>query len=249
MIKSIFSFSVLLFFFTICNAQIFKIKALDGTNHKVRFEHELGDQKLFITSLKDTIIIDDFIGLSEDISVLKESFLSIRYFIRTGSDQSREMLLLLCVNNNKLSQALYIVSLSTYDLVSVFNKKTDSLKLFDEHANYEVKINLIGSDKEHYKMNINVHDQSESKKNPKTNHSYDKLVILSFDSNQGIFYNARKDFSKYFTVWDPKFPRTTKQYIMGTFPTIELDKTNYYYIHSEWYEEGYGDNLFKHSYR
>jgi hypothetical protein len=249
MIKSIFTFSIFLLFSIISNAQIFKIKALNGTSQQVRFSHEVGDQKLVITSLKDSLIIDDFIGLSEDISILNESFLCIHYNVRTGSDQSREMLLILCANNNKLCQALHILSLSTYDIVSMFDKKVDSLKLFDEHREYEVKINLIGIDQKHYKLNINIYDQSESKGNAKTNHNYNKLIILSFDDSIGIFYNAQKDLSKYFTVYDPKAQRTTKQFIMGTFPTIELNSTNYYYMHGEWYEEGYDDNLFKNTYK
>ncbi len=250
MIKNSLTVSILLLFSTISNAQIFKIKALDGTNQQVGFYHELGDHKLVIRSLKDSIIIDDFMDLRKDISILKERFLAIHYGILIGSDQSRERLLLLCINNGKLCQALHVVSLSTYDIVDVYNKKADSLKLFDEHENYEIKVNLIGEDKEHYKLNIKIHDQSKSKRDPTADHDCNKLEVLSFDANHSVFYTSHKEISKWhFAVYDPKTQKNTKQFLMGTFPTIELGVFNYYFIHNDWYEEGEDDNLLKYTYK
>ncbi|WP_419700277.1 hypothetical protein [Mucilaginibacter sp. NFX135] len=211
--------------------------------------HEVGDQKLVITSLNDRIIIDDFIGFSEEIFILKESFLSVHYTVRSGSNQSREHLLLLCINNNKLYEALHAISLSTYDVVNVYDKKADSLKLFDEHGKYGLSTKLICIDKDHYKLSVNIQDESKSKRDPKTDHNYNKLTNLNFDMNRGVFYSTFKDISKYFTIYDPKARKEIRQYIMGRYPAIELGKNNYYYINNGWYEEGYDDHLFKYTYK
>jgi hypothetical protein len=232
----------------ISNAQTYSIKALDGLTQQIHLVHELGDQKLVIFCLNDTLTIDDFINVS-DVFILKGSFLKIQYAIRTGSEQSRERLLLLCVNKNKLCQSLHIQSLGKYDIDKVFDRKADSLKLFNEHRDYEIKISLIGTDKRNYKLKVDVHDAFISKVSSQANYDYNSKVILNFDPTQGVFYSNDEDLSQYFNIYNHKTQSDIKQYVMGVFPTIKLDKNCYYYIKGEWFEKGNDINLIKYTNR
>jgi len=239
---------VVIFSFLTTEAQDFKILSLGGYTEKISLSHEIGDQKLIMSYKTDKVVVDDFIGFNQDPVVLNSCFLAIRYIIKTGSDQLRERTLLLCVNENKLSIAAHIGVLSQYALERVFNKKADSLKLFDEHGSYELKMSIGGNNSTDYKMYVNIHDESVSKRKPATNHAYDKHIVLDFDKEQAVFYNTYEDISQYFMIHEANNPKPVRQYLIGKYPTIKLDKLEYYFIRGKWYEKGNGDNLLAYSY-
>jgi len=248
MIKRILIIINFLFFVSFSNAQTFKIKSLDGIFQQIHLMHEVGDQKLVISCFKDTIVINDFINISKNVAILKDCFLEIQYSIRSGSNQSTERLILLCVNKNKLYQAVHMQSIETFDIDEVYDKTADSLKLFDEHGDYELKVDLTGSNIGNYKLKVYIHDESKSKYDPKTDHNYNAQVILGFDSNNDIFYSYFEDISQYFTVYNLKIHKKIKQYFVDTFPIVKLNKIIYYYIKGGWYEKGNNNELVKFTY-
>ena len=234
---------------TASSGQVYNVKGLDGTDQKIHVIADYPNNTLNIICLKDTLRIDGFLNLHGKAIVLNGQFLKVVYDIRVGSDETGGNMVLLCVAHNKLYQALHVTSFSTYDVDMVYNKKADSLKLFDEHGDYGLNVDLIGANKEDYKLVVNIHDEVKSKHDPKSNHNDKEQVNLSFDPNHYIFYNAHEDISQYFTIYDPKIQRTSKQYMLGTFPVIQLGSYKYYYIKDGWYEKGHDDNLLKYAYK
>ncbi len=248
-IKYILIVIILLFIGSISSkAQSYNVESFNGNIQKIHISPDYINNTLTITCLNDTIHINDFTDIRDDVNILDKRFLEIVYSIRGGSDIHLRRVLLLCVNNNKLLQPLDVDFLSSYDLSTVYNKNADSLKLFDEHSLYQLKLSLIGDNKNNYKLNVNVYDENKSKHSPTTNYVYNKQVILSLDTNLNVFYSTIKDVSKYFTVYDPKTQIENKLYIIGTFPIITLGKKNYYYIKNEWYEENDNNYLVKFSF-
>lgn len=220
------------------DVEFYNIQSIDGTTQRICIEPNYVDNQLIISCLNDTIKVSNFTGFNERINILNNNFLEIPYKVRGGSNIKLRHVLMLCVNHKRLYQAIHVTSLSSYDVDMVYNKRADSLKLFDEHGLMSLKYDLIESLKKQYTLNVYIHDEIKSKRDPKNNHNYNKQVALTFDANQGVFYSTREDVSQYFTIYDPKTQRESKQYVMGTFPVIKLDKTNYYYIKGEWYEKG-----------
>ena len=235
-------------FITGCDAQDFNIKSLDGTHQKIRVIADYPNNTLSIICLKDTIRVNEFMDLPGGITILNDCFLKVVYECRAGSGESLEQLLLLCIKNNKFCQSMNVNSLSRYDVNTVFNKRADSLKLFDEHGLYDLKLKIEGNSNKTYKSDIFIHDESISKRAPITNHRYDKIFVLNFDSTQNIFYNAYENISEYFTIYNPKHQKTSRQYVLGRFPAIQFGKIKYYYIRGCWYGRGQKDYLYKYSY-
>jgi len=231
------------------NIEIYNIQSIDGTSQKIFIEPNYIDNQLIITCLNDTLRISGFTDFDGRISALSNSFLGICYKVRAGSNIKLRRVLMLCVNHRRLYQALHITSLSSYDMDMVYNKRVDSLKLFDEHGLMFLKYNLSEGVKNEYRLNVYIHDEIKSRRNPKNNHNYNKQVALVFDANQSIFCSDNEDLSQYFIIYDPKTQRESKQYVMGRFPVIKLDKTNYYYIKGEWFEMVSDNKLLKYSFR
>src|SRR5260370_30093298 len=162
--------SIIFFIFSCClhnvaRAQSFDIESLDGVKTKIVLSHELASGILAISHFKDTIFINEFMDI-EEVHVLKGKFLQVVYEVRTGSDQNLIQLVLLCVNYGKLYQAMHVESYLSYDIDKVWDKKADSLKLFDEHGLYELKLNLLGNDKSSFKLVVDIHNESKSKHDP-----------------------------------------------------------------------------------
>ncbi|HTE00980.1 MAG TPA: hypothetical protein VK668_16930 [Mucilaginibacter sp.] len=178
---------------------------------------------------------------------MSKSFLKIVYGARGGTGIHISKTLILTVNNQKLRQSLHITSLFNEEFID-FSKPVDQLKPVDIKSVYELNFALAGDNTRNYKLNIKIHDEKQSKQNPRTNYSHNKEAVLIFDLNQCIFYNEHKAVSRYFIVFDPKTQNETRQYISGTFPVVKLYKSEYYYIKGEWYEKN-DNNLSKYSYR
>jgi hypothetical protein len=248
MIRYLFIITMLLFVGEFSNAQTFSIEAFDGTIQSIDVVPDYDNDVLKILSSKDTLYIANVIGVEEKVVILDKHFLKIVYNVTAGSDIGLEQILLLCVNNNKLCQSLHVTSLSTYDVETVYDKRADSLKLFDEHGIYELKLTLNGNSKINYKLNIGIHDEERSKRNLLTNYNYNKQVALNFDTSQNIFYSFIKNVDGYFSVYDPKMSKVNKRYITGKFPFIILGRIDYCYINGDWYEMG-DNKLAKYSYR
>jgi len=234
---------------TASSGQVYNVKGLDGVDQKVRIVADYPHNALNIICLKDTLRINEFLDLHGKAIVLNGQFLKVIYDIRGGSDETGGNMVLLCVAHNKLYQAMHVTSFSTYDVDRVYNKRADSLKLFDEHGDYGLNAELTGTNKANYKLVVNIHDEVKSKHDPKTNHNDKEQVSLNFDPDNYIFYNAHEDISQYFTIYDPKTQRAIKQYLLGSFPVIQLGNYKYYYIKDEWYGKGHDDNLLKYAYK
>ena len=230
-------------------SQVYNIKSFDGIGQKIYITPNYVDNILTIRCLKDTLKIYSFTGIEGQVNILDSNFLEITYSIRVGSNVKLRQMLLLCIHNNKICEALNATSLSSSELTEVYDKVTDSLKLFNEKSIYELKVNLTGDNKNNYKLNAHIHDENISKHDPRTNYNYSKQVVLNFDVNQYIFYSSNEDIREYFTMYDPKTQSEHKQFIWGTIPVISLGKSNYYFIKGEWYEKGTKNYLLKYAYR
>ncbi len=221
----------------------YTLESLDGTPQKVYLLHEIGADSYIIKCSNDSIRIDDTYGISGEPVILNKNFLRIVYNPRLGSNQSCERVLFLCISNKKLYIAMHVTLNYYYELTEVYNKKADSLKLFNEKSVYELKLKLTGGNKNDYKLTANIHDMNSSKHDPSTNYNYDDKTVLNFDAHENIFYNDFIELNTMFNVYDPD-PAIGehKQRITGNFPIIKLGKMEYYYINDRWYEGSKDDN-------
>jgi hypothetical protein len=230
------------------SAQTYNIESLNGKAEQITVTPDYPNNTLTILSSNDAIHISDFTDI-KSVTVLGEHFLKIDYSVRGGSDENVQYLLLISIMDNKIYQSAHFPSLLKYDVNTVYDKKADSLKLFDEYGDYGVDVDIVGDNKENYKLVVNLHDEVKSKHDPKTNRNDKEQVSLTFDPNNYIFYNAHEDISHYFTVYDPKIQRAIKQYVLGSFPVIQFGNHKYYYIKDEWYGKGHSDTLLKYAYK
>lgn len=231
----------------IAHGQVFNIQSLDGNSCQVRVLPDDENNTLTIAYLKDTLHIKGFTDIKA-IDVLNKSFLKIVYSIRGGSGIHLRHTLILSVSGKTLCQSLHITSLFDEEYID-FNKPVDSSNPVEKKSVYEADLNVTGNNSQSYRLDVKVHDEKKSKHAPQTNYNRHDAVALSFDTNQNIFYSTHQDVSKYFTVYDPKTQRETKQYMMGTFPVVKLGKIEYYYIKGDWYEKSINEDLSKYSYR
>jgi hypothetical protein len=221
-------------------AQIYNIESFQGLKTEINLYYKPFSGCLTISCLKDTLHIDDYMDAYE-IKVLGKKFLQITYLKRAGSNENLMNMLLLCVDNGKLCQALHVKCLSTYDMRNVYHIKGNR----SEYQLFKLKVKLLGNGKDTYRLNINIHDESSSEIAPKTNYNYNKQITLRFDPVLDVFYGTRKILSKSFNVYDPKTEDQIAQEVHGSVPTIIIRKNEYYYINGEWFQKGHNNNLLR----
>lgn len=229
----------------IANAQIYEVKALDGPAQKIRV---VDNEKstLVISSLKDTIRIYNW-NNTIATALLNRTFLKVVYNIQGGVGIQEAHTIILCVNKNKLIEALHFESLFHEEFID-FRKPLDTTDRVSVYSTYRVSLSITGNNAKNYKLNARIHDTQKSKLSKKDNFNRNSIAHLNFDPVENVFYTSQLEVSRYFTVSGPKFRKKAKQHIKGKLPVAKFGKMTYYYVKDCWYERG-DDELVKYSYR
>jgi hypothetical protein len=245
--KSLFIIFLLVLLRKQTQAQTFQLQSFDGKKQVVKVSVAAGRDVLNLITGKDTLKINDCMVLEEAI-VLNKSFIRLVYTMRGGTGINTRGLLIVGCKDNRLYQAVHIVSLYHEEFID-FSKKKITLNAPDVITNYAVKVKLSGDKYPVYKMNVAVHAENTEKDNPGKSYNRTGNVMLNFDTVNNVFYSGRTKIAKHFKMYNVKTGKHTRPFIKGDFPTIKLDSYKYYYASGTWYEENdYGD-LIMLSYR
>ena len=220
------------------DTKTYDIKSLDGQNQKIHIMPDYPKHILRMSCLNDTISITDYWGVPAEIHLLNDNFIELDYAVRGGSDLSLGNMIILCVNKNKLCEAMHVLR----HMDSEISYTIDSKK-FHDHSYYNIKVSLSGNNKSSYKLNVNVHDYEKSTTDPKSNYDYQNLSILTFDTDRNVFYCVKDDLYGMFKLYHNGRKKRAKQKLQGDFPVIILGKEFYYFIKDGWYTRGQNDQL------
>jgi hypothetical protein len=243
-------FTVLIFILgsiKFAQGQRISLLSFEGTNESICVLPDDNKKILSISYLQDTLHIEGFININS-LKILSKSLLKIDYTIRSGTGMHMQRTVILAVNHKILCQLLHITSLFDEEFID-FSKKHISSDTPDVISHYKVVLNLTGNDSRNFKFEGKVRDEKKSKNNHQTDYKRDYEVSLNLDTNVNVFYNKYQVISAYYTVYDPKSRNETKRYFMGTFPSVTLGKSEYYYVKGEWYEKDDYNNLSKLAYK
>jgi len=178
------SLASVLTLYNTATAQTYSLQSFEGTVKEIKFSCKPGSETLTIVCGRDTLLIDYW--ATDYVKVLDNRFLQIVYSIRAGSNEGVENMLLLCVDSNRLYQALHVRCFSEYDMRNVSHIKGNP----NEYQLFKLKAQLLGNSKSTYKLKVNIHDESTSESDPKTNHNYNKQMILNFDPVRNRFFGT-----------------------------------------------------------
>jgi len=220
------------------DTKTFSIQSLDGKDQVVHIMPDYPKHVLRISCLKDTISLLDYWDVPPETVMLNKSFIKLEYAVRGGSDLGLGNMIILCVNNNKLYEAMHVLRYIDSQLSYVEDEKN-----FNEHSNYVIKVTLSGNTKNNYKLNISVHDEVKSTSNPESIYNYQNQSVLNFDVNKNVFYSIKDDLYGSYKVYLPGRKKKAKQKIRGNFPVIILGKETYYFIKDSWYSIGRDNEL------
>lgn len=203
------------------DTKLIAIRSLDGRDVKVRVIPDYINYALKVVYLKDTISVGDW-GTAPDIAVLNNQFIKLEYPLRAGSNEGHKDMLMVCVNHNRLYEAMHIVENTNYDTE-------------DDRELYDIKTTISGSDKKNYQVNVNIHDDAHNKENPDATYIYNSKSVLHFDTTRNAFYSIKTGLWDTYTI-HPNKGKKFKKNIRGNFLVIFLGKYQYYFIYGRWYE-------------
>jgi len=149
---------------------------------------------------------------------------------------------------NKLYRPLELISLDTSFFITTWNKKIDSLKLYNEHEVHRLTFFKISEEKDNYRLIAFQHEEVLSKFNPSQNYDLKDTVYLDFDFKDKVFYNHYDTLQgNYFTRNINNVEQEKVQYfdILNKYPEIEFGtgRIKYLYINQNWCEKGINKHI------
>ncbi|MDO3627031.1 hypothetical protein [Mucilaginibacter sp. BT774] len=163
------------------DTKTYMIQSLDGTRQKVKIAPDYVKKVLTMICLKDTIRIGGFWGVPPQVDILDGKFIQMQYEVRGGTGYALGNVLILCVQNNKLYEAMHVLRYTQSEIGD------------DATGDYNIKMKIDKNDKGRYILKVNIHDDFNSKSHPEKNYKYDNLSILNFDLSRNVFYSIKKD--------------------------------------------------------
>ena len=236
----------------ISNAQMYNVQAIDGTAQKISVADN-EKSTLIISCLQDTLLINNW-NNTIGTTLLNHNFLKVVYDIRVGVGLHEVHTVILCINKNKLIEALHYESLF-HEEFQDYRETADPIGGIAVNSTYKVDLTLTGNAAKDYKLTAKVHDAQKSKLSKQENFNRNTIAHLNFDTGENIFYTDLLDIdryftiSRYFTATGSRFREKGKLHIKGKFPVVKFGKITYYYIKGFWYERGEKDELVQYSYR
>ncbi len=215
---------------TTAKAQVYQLKALDGTSVQIRLFYKPETRKFAICYLKDTLYLHDY--WSHEARLLNGNFLEIAYSQRGGSNVGRGSTVLVCVSHNKLSVALHINSFDEYDMRNIYHNPgtLSEYKLYTAKLTTDVRNKLI----------VRIHDEYNSEENPSLNHKSDKSFTLLFDPAKHIFYSYNERINGHLVSfnYDRNLSIKIKKNFTGYAPAFRLGEKEYLFVGEAWYSRG-----------
>ncbi len=176
------------------------------------------------------------------IHVFVDTFLELRFRVRSGTGGKVRRSVLLCVSKGKIYKAMDFNSESIWRVAQVFDTMADSLKLFDEKSDYRASLSIQKIENS-YEAILSETDKVESKHNPAQNVSFEKSFKLEFDLNGRYFYNETKRLNKRYKIYLSKEGRVIEKFITEEVPCVQLQENVYLITEYGWCSENDDDTL------
>ena len=98
---------------------------------------ELNEKIIINLSSSESLCINGFKDLTEEIKVIKRKFLLFKFRIRGGTGVALRRSVLVCISNDRLFKVFDVLSMVRSQCKENYIPKVDSLNEFDENHNYQ----------------------------------------------------------------------------------------------------------------
>lgn len=217
---------------------LYLLKAIDNdTKYQVSFRLDYVKEFAKFTIQNHSLTIFEVRGIDTAI-VHADSFLEVKFRVRGGTGVKVRKTILLCVVKDRLYKTLDITSEVSSRLDKVYDKRADSLKLFDEREDHLVLLSVKkrgGS----YVANLDESYEKVSKYDPSQNESYAKNYELIWEPAQNIFYNSTKIVRELKRIRSSvDYEAISEKFVNMELPCITLfGGGTYLFFEGEWYSE------------
>jgi hypothetical protein len=233
----IVTITILLTFYTIpkCDeTKAIKLLSLEGQEVSVSImDSSLHDKAVIQLNDSVTICLNGSRGLIDDVSVINQKFIEVKYRIMGGSGVGIQKYTLICVSKGQMYRAIDLEYLFESDY-SDGNETGDSA-IFDEHSLHELNFNYF-SNSDSLKARIIEHRNEQSKIEPRNNKNLWDTLYLNFDSLNFIFYSGFDSLGGNYTLTCDGPENDSTIYIpQDLYPVIHLRYGGvYYFINKKW---------------
>ncbi|HET9058269.1 MAG TPA: hypothetical protein VFN30_15600 [Chitinophagaceae bacterium] len=193
----------------------------------------VGDKIKIIFNPSQTICIDGFRGLAEDIKIISKKFVTLTYKMRAGSGVKVRRTVLICVSKGYLYRTLDIGSLDSYEFKNTYDKETDSRNLYDESGIYKISfINPKNTKNNEYLLEATQYEKIKSKHDPSKNHETLDTLRFNFDNKNKVFYTEYRSLKGNYI-----FAGKQRVFMGEKYPIIKLINDEYLFIDKIWYSK------------
>lgn len=248
---------IIILLFTIINFNVlsqtidnkrYKLYSLENIENTVNIKLDDANEKITIElNPNETLCINGFRGLEQEVNILNRKFIEIRFKVRGGSGVAVRRYVLICISYNTLYKAIDVISMVSSEFKETYVHSIDSLNLYDETSIYKLSFTMSQGDNQKYKLLAIQSEKVRSKHEPKQNHETEDMLQFNFDENDKVFYNQIDSLQGSFLI-NSDIDSTDKliNFNGEKYPAIKLkDNTGYYFINHSWYMKGTKNHLQK----
>jgi hypothetical protein len=237
---------IIILLFTIINFNVlsqtidnksYKLYSLENIESTVNIKLDDANEKITIELNPNEIFcINGFRGLDQDVNILNQKFIELRFKIRGGSGVAIRRYVLICISDSKLYKSIDVISMISSEFKETYVPSIDSLNLYNESSIYKLSFTMSQGDNQNYKLIAIQSEKVKSKHDTTQNHETQDMLQFSFDKGNKVFYNQLNSLNGSFEINTDNGNLRTKKDFNGTeYPSIKLKNEEYYFINQSWY--------------
>jgi hypothetical protein len=242
-IKAILTVSIILFVSTqpslsqMRDVETVSLHSLENKEINVTIKFDYGFDKLILELNSDEkMIVKGFRGLTQEMKVLNQKFIELRFIMRGGTGVHIRRYVLICVSNNKLYRSIDQISLLNSVFKETYVASIDSLHLYDESSTYQVDFSGLKEVNNSFEMIANEFVKTQSKIDPTQNYENQDTIQLHFDMDNKVFFNKFVNLDGSYLLWSDEDLNEQVNFHNEKFPSICINQgAIYVFFRHKWY--------------
>lgn len=215
----------------------YKLYSLENIESTVYLKLDDANEKITIELNPNEILcVNGFRGLEQEVNILNQKFIELRFKIRGGSGVAIRRYALICISDNKLYKSIDVISMISSEFKGTYFPSIDSLNLYDESSIYKLNFTMSMGENQNYKLIAIQSEKVKSKHDTTQNHETQDMLQFSFDKGNKVFYNQLGSLKGSFDINNDIGNSNAKKVFNGEkYPAIKLKNEEYYFINQSWY--------------
>ena len=217
--------------------EIITVHSLENKEASVKIKFDYVNDRISLElNPTEKMLIKGFRSMTQDIKILNQKFIELRFSMRGGTGVHVRRYVLICVSDSKLYRSIDVISLVSSEFKETYVASIDSLHLYDESSINQINFTGLKEKCGSYELIATGFVKIHSKIDPSQDYENHDTTQLRFDMDNKVFYTNFENLNGQYLLWSDENLNEQVNFHNEKIPSICVNQDEIYvYFRHKWY--------------